>query len=297
MGAFELFALLALFIGLVALGIAMAIQLQSWRLGRASERAVRELALLAEHPETASLEVIKAQLSRISIEKCASDSAHRAQIDAVLDKLIENKPRIGRKAHGQIIFSDGEIKIRYAGVAQALGRIGDYQSVKPLIQALSEGDRWVRLDAADALSKIGAPAVEPLIKALQDEDELVRSKAAEALGRIGDPKAIPELARVAEEDEYVWVAETAQQALDRILRVQEKRSRWGTFHRINLNTATLEDLTEYLECLRISPDLAQRIINYREKYGPFARVEDIEKVPGVKGAIFRSIKDRITVES
>ncbi|HID86902.1 MAG TPA: hypothetical protein EYP55_05915 [Anaerolineae bacterium] len=89
MDAFLLFALLSFMIGVLAFSIALAIQVQSWRLGIASERAAKELTQLAEHPETASWEAVKAQLGRISIEKCASDPAHRAQVNAALDKFIE----------------------------------------------------------------------------------------------------------------------------------------------------------------------------------------------------------------
>ena len=62
---------------------------------------------------------------------------------------------------------------------------------------------------------------------------------------------------------------------------------------INLNTATLEELTKLK---RIGPVYAQRIIDYREKYGPFERIEDLIKVKGVGQKTFDANKDMITVE-
>jgi len=63
--------------------------------------------------------------------------------------------------------------------------------------------------------------------------------------------------------------------------------------KINLNTATLEELTKLK---RIGPAYAQRIIDYREKYGPFEKIEDLMKVKGIGQKTFDANKDMITVE-
>jgi competence protein ComEA len=63
--------------------------------------------------------------------------------------------------------------------------------------------------------------------------------------------------------------------------------------RININTATqgeLETLTG------IGPELAKRIIAYREEIGLFLSVEDIQKVNGIGPAKFEMLKDIIIVE-
>jgi HEAT repeat protein len=65
--------------------------------------------------------------------------------------------------------------------AQALGEIGDARAVEPLIKALEDDDcDTVRKTAAEALGKIGEPAVEPLIKALGKGN----SAATEALDKL-----------------------------------------------------------------------------------------------------------------
>src|SRR5215467_11160530 len=74
--------------------------------------------------------------------------------------------------------------------AEALGKVGA-PAVEPLIAALKEG--YMHAAATEALSKIGAPAVEPLIAALKDQEINVRKAAAEVLGKIGDARAVEPL--------------------------------------------------------------------------------------------------------
>ncbi len=61
---------------------------------------------------------------------------------------------------------------------------------------------------------------------------------------------------------------------------------------ININTATVEEL---VTLDRIGPSYAERIVQYREANGSFAKPEDIMKVPGIGLKTFEVNKDRITV--
>lgn len=64
-------------------------------------------------------------------------------------------------------------------------------------------------------------------------------------------------------------------------------------HRININTASASEL----ETLSgIGPVLAQRIVDYREANGPFARPEDVKKVKGIGDSVFQRNQDFITTE-
>ena len=63
--------------------------------------------------------------------------------------------------------------------------------------------------------------------------------------------------------------------------------------KVNINTASAEQLTQLKG---IGPALAQRIIEYREKIGPFEKPEDLMKVKGIGQKTFESIKDAIVVE-
>ncbi len=65
-----------------------------------------------------------------------------------------------------------------------------------------------------------------------------------------------------------------------------------TDSRININTATLEELDK-LE--GIGPVIAERIILYREK-NPFSSIEQIMNVKGIGKKKYDAIKDSITVD-
>jgi competence protein ComEA len=60
--------------------------------------------------------------------------------------------------------------------------------------------------------------------------------------------------------------------------------------KINLNTASLAQLDTLPG---IGPALAQRIIDYREKIGPFQTVDDLLKVKGIGASLFESIRDQV----
>ncbi|MCJ7471087.1 HEAT repeat domain-containing protein [Candidatus Bathyarchaeota archaeon] len=97
--------------------------------------------------------------------------------------LFSRKPNVERLIKA---LKDEDFHVRIEA-AEALGKIGDERAVEPLIEALKDKydkDRGVRMIAARALGEIGEPAVGPLIEALKDKDNYVRRDAAGALGEI-----------------------------------------------------------------------------------------------------------------
>ena len=64
-------------------------------------------------------------------------------------------------------------------------------------------------------------------------------------------------------------------------------------NKVNINTATLEEL---IQLKRIGQTYAQRIIDFREKNGPFEKVEDLMKVQGIGEKTLEANKDLIVVE-
>jgi competence protein ComEA len=65
-----------------------------------------------------------------------------------------------------------------------------------------------------------------------------------------------------------------------------------TAPRINLNSATA---TELDTLPGVGPSTAQAIISYRNRKGPFGKVEDLLNVPGIGPAKVAAIRDQVTV--
>ena len=63
--------------------------------------------------------------------------------------------------------------------------------------------------------------------------------------------------------------------------------------KININTASAEELENLKQ---IGPNYAARIIEYREKNGPFEKPEDIINVKGIGPKTFELNKEKIIVE-
>jgi len=123
-------------------------------------------------------------------------------------------------------------------VAEALGNLGDETAVGSLINALKRDEfSGVRWKAAEALSKIGNPAVEPLIATLQYPDDDVRWKAAIALGEIGNPDAVePLILLLSDDDRFVrsraahalsMIGDPAIPPLIETLKKGDTSVRWG----------------------------------------------------------------------
>lgn len=73
---------------------------------------------------------------------------------------------------------------------------------------------------------------------------------------------------------------------------QQNKSGQSTIKKININTASVQELTTLP---RIGPKKAAAIVEYRNKNGKFQRIEDIMKVKGIGEKTFLKLKDLITV--
>ena len=62
---------------------------------------------------------------------------------------------------------------------------------------------------------------------------------------------------------------------------------------IDINTATAEQLEKGLK--GIGPKKAADIVKYREAHGSFKSVDDLAKVPGIKGKTLEKVKPMVTV--
>lgn len=148
------------------------------------------------------------------------------------------KLRESRNVQGLIYALQNKDPTVQYDAAEALGETGDERAVEPLLAALKNDETGgVRWKAAEALSKLGTPAVAGLISALQHDDDDVRWKAAIALGEIGDPQAIAPLINVlCDNDRFVrsraayalsMIGEPAVDPLIHALREGDGNLRWG----------------------------------------------------------------------
>lgn len=62
--------------------------------------------------------------------------------------------------------------------------------------------------------------------------------------------------------------------------------------KLNLNTATSDELEELP---RLGPEMASRILAWRDENGPFTAVEDLMNVTGIGEKTFDALKDLVTV--
>jgi competence protein ComEA len=69
---------------------------------------------------------------------------------------------------------------------------------------------------------------------------------------------------------------------------------WGQeAERVNINKASAQELAK-LE--KVGPKYAVRIVEHRQKYGPFKLTEELMEVPGIGLGTYNKIKDQIIAQ-
>ena len=97
-----------------------------------------------------------------------------------------------------------------------LGKIGDVKAIEPLSRVLQyDSLPDVKFSAAEALERIGKPAVDSLMNSLNNKDQTVRKYATDALGFIGDKRALNSLVALLE-DQDKEIREKVEKALHKI---------------------------------------------------------------------------------
>jgi competence protein ComEA len=73
----------------------------------------------------------------------------------------------------------------------------------------------------------------------------------------------------------------------------EEQGKSGGGQRVDLNTATAEEIAQSVE--GIGQKRAEKIVEYREQNGPFNSIEDVKKVEGISDELARLIESSASV--
>ena len=80
---------------------------------------------------------------------------------------------------------------------------------------------------------------------------------------------------------------------ERVNQAGQKEENGAPDRIVNLNTAGKEEL---MTLDGIGESRAESILHYRQKTGPFQKIEELKNISGIGDAMFERIRDRITVE-
>ncbi|MBD2041576.1 sister chromatid cohesion protein PDS5 [Microcoleus sp. FACHB-672] len=154
--------------------------------------------------KAAKVAILCVTLPLLALSNIWAQELNELDIDVQLQQLkdedetndqsaIDTLVKIGPEAIPDLsatLKNSSEAAVR-AGAAKALGRIASEANVEtstiipPLVEALKDSEPDIRRVAAEALGRMGEPAVPELIAALKGDSSSVRLVAAEALGQIG----------------------------------------------------------------------------------------------------------------
>jgi len=158
-------------------------------------------------------------------------------------------------------------------------RGGSHEVVEPPIVAVQIAAPEIFIDVTGAVNNPG-------VYTLAANSRVIDAIKAAGDSAPGADLSTVNLARVLSDGEQIYVDATIINSAG--VRIS-KITRSGP---ININRATL---AQFDSLDGIGPVIAKRIIEYRKVNGPFATVEDLQKVSGIGVAKFANIKSKVRV--
>ena len=154
-------------------------------------------------------EQIMNELTDAAIHSGIQDRSGAGNLAAIKSRIMSFAGVKRLKEQGDVVgliraLRNRDPAVQYQAV-EALGELANPVATDALMGALA-GDQYsgIRWKAAEALARIGQPAVPKLIEALGNPDADVRWKAAITLGEIGDPRGIvPLIGLLSDKDRFV----------------------------------------------------------------------------------------------
>ena len=170
-----------------------------------TDRAVREAA-------TAALMAIgEAAVSDLGMCLNGPNLSVQEAVAKVLSVIADE--RVATPLQSALLSTDWAVRM-YA--TKALAKLKWVDATETLVLLLQDTVKAVRDEAVLALEAIGEPAVAPLLNTLHHKEWMIRLRAAEALGKLGAPQAVGPLVDRLLQDPDTAVRQDAAKALGEI---------------------------------------------------------------------------------
>jgi len=186
-------------------------------LGEMKQRInIPEIARMIDDPEVEVRVAVCHGLGRIGGPDVLSYivSLFRDQSSEVREAAVETLSLMGRGvlATVHVMFEDSDPLVKSCAACVA-GKVGDSESIIPLITIMTDSSGNVRNAVVEALVNIGLASVFPLITVLDEGDTDQRLQALEALSHFSDNKSHEAIEKIANTDPDVKVRERATELL------------------------------------------------------------------------------------
>jgi competence protein ComEA len=188
-------------------------------------------------------------------------------------------PRPAGPTRGATVSTDSTVPPQSATIAQATASPAPAEIAvyvcgavkRPGVYSFAPGSRVV-----DALQQAGGPLPEADVEQINLAQPL--SDAMKVM--------VPRKGQVLAADQYPALASSSNDGPSVGTHRRGRHSRGGSrgAHKLapgqtlDVNTATADEL---VQLPGVGPSLAQRIVDYRQQYGPFQTIDDLQNVPGI----------------
>jgi HEAT repeat protein len=180
-------------------------------LGKIGTERIQEPLIIALKDESqyvrraavAELGKVKPKIAYLPLVDCLKDDDWQIRL-----QTAEILAGIGGEIEGPLLgaLTDRNKWVRM-GAAAVLGKMKSVEAIVPLISLFQESDWMARSEAALALSRIKSDrAVEPLLTLLKHRSGFVREEAAWVLGELRSRKAVEFLIQLLDDEEMGWMA-------------------------------------------------------------------------------------------
>jgi competence protein ComEA len=175
-----------------------------------------------------------------------------------------------------------------AGLVLATSTFFIFRSSSPS-EAITPPALTVDVAAVDITIDVQGAVVKPGVYKLPIGSRVIDGiKAAGGLTKIADPSDINQARVIADGEQiYVYAKSTTSPAVRKATKVKPQST--GV---LSVNRATAKEF-EALD--GIGPVLASRIVAFRKANGPFASIDDLQKVPGIGASTFAKFKNKLRV--